>query len=1587
MYRFLCGPVITGNENRNEDSTAMAKDKASKVVPGTVLPTIAQVGANAPMPNSNDSASLSGKPLKLFENSVKNPFKKAIMGDVFGTQRLNGDSNRSMLGMMYRARVQENLLLNRNNKSHLDDKGDNDDDALAGESTEIDITESDNESDDAVQESMNPRQQLASTIRNWSVTPENDGYIIAEGAVHALIALAGLEDNHVKKCVVSALYHLSLRPHNRQSLLHLGAATGVITISMNVNRWKIAKLCALTLRNLSMENNGETVIAKEGGILSLVILAGLKGHRLVPLCAQGLYNLTCVEEHYKGIERVMKALLNLPVTSFDCTRYILRALVNCSRYSWLRLRMIEDGALNAISGVLSTLNQKENKEELTMYILQCLRALSESIGCRGELLAKGVMDLVFQIETICGDYRSFMYIVKVVHNLLSMPNINKNSFELAVSIVCDVIEKSSVDQIVVLQYSAACVSIFTKAQMRGNSSLASKVMVSLNKLVFVQDALTQYYSISSAGFLFFAKSFTGIPSTIIDKLVTSFIEVGPVVAEPTAKQALALSIAKLSQEDSYMEILSRLDLLYPVIDLLVNLLKSRHDDDKSTLIQECMGSAVCRIVLHLSDDIDVTIKETISSCYIDIISSSTSPSVLTIAVGAIRIFGELGIIHEEFLSDNLLLSIARIAIEHKSNIELSRLCCSVLAVFSYDEKSHNVLCTESVLDILFENTKAEDAIIRELVATTLCNISISHNAASHLVSKGVVEVLATLSGGTSEFIQELCAKCICNITSSVSEHKKILESNILHTILMISLVRSVGTDTKCLCAKSLVNLIREENMTYLRTTGVIRVFAALALLPDKNAQYICAKGYMLYSQNEQRVEDVIQRNGAIQSLLSLVKSSSAKTRVIVGLVICNLLTYTIAQASVLAMGGLSVLKIIATIDHDELREATARIIINISHNKALLPLLSKEPIISVLLYTLSKTENAYTYECSLCALCCLAHQEELRRTMVDADTIPCIVQSIISGKINTVKIASEVIRCFCLLSFECDKAKLMLSGNMITGFWVLLKSNLTTKESRAMIIVTIRNMSAEKSIRNKVVHDGAYKLLTTLLDQFEAEISLLSLRATIVTFYNLVQEANIHSVLVTKGIVNNINCIALKQGKNIPGQNGGLFYTQTDIEFITKAINLLASSEVTREVIVQSNLIEIFAVFIDGVNEVSMFEIASAMAKVSSSKQCKEMLVDQGAPELLIHISTTTASLETQSKCSLALGYLSEITKVHQGTVSALLMLSLKKEDSHSDTTDETPIESNGPSKSSNATRRETISTSVAPVRSLKSMLHDGLLGTVKLHQLKNDNSRYSLSKFKAKVSPGTFHIGRHTPKDAEIHSLSGEYTKYMYEIKILPIVSEDCGSSPPLRVNLPLPQVADNRQIDTSDATPPGIAVGSQVQRGKDWPIGNEEDGGENNYGLVWAVNELGSVTVQWPNGKQVNYKYGKQEGQSGNKFYQEVSPIDRNAELSVIFTEKKACPKDTAMENDTTTVICTAETVNTIESEDAVAAKSLDQLTINGTESHDHKRLTAKFMRKTIDDNEGSKKIKRHTVAVVSRSETMTPVNASELPGAAWK
>lgn len=134
---------------------------------------------------------------------------------------------------------------------------------MANQDSQI-LDDNDETSEKEIDDSMHPKHRLALTLKNWSLIPENDTNLMSEGAVHALIALAGLDDNSVRICVASAFFHLSSREHNRPDLIKSGIINGLVNLAMHPTSFKIAKYCTLTFCNLSMCHDEEAAIAENG---------------------------------------------------------------------------------------------------------------------------------------------------------------------------------------------------------------------------------------------------------------------------------------------------------------------------------------------------------------------------------------------------------------------------------------------------------------------------------------------------------------------------------------------------------------------------------------------------------------------------------------------------------------------------------------------------------------------------------------------------------------------------------------------------------------------------------------------------------------------------------------------------------------------------------------------------------------------------------------------------------------------------------------------------------------------------------------------------------------------------------------------------------------------------------------------------------------------------------------------------------------------------------------------------------------------------------------------------------------------------
>jgi hypothetical protein len=501
----------------------------------------------------------------------------------------------------------------------------------------------------------------------------------------------------------------------------------------------------------------------------------------------------------------------------------------------------------------------------------------------------------------------------------------------------------------------------------------------------------------------------------------------------------------------------------------------------------------------------------------------------------------------------------------------------------------------------------------------------------------------------------------------------------------------------------------------------------------------------------------------LQALYNMVKCQSSRTRIRIGTAVCNLLSCPVTNKAAINAGALSVVKIIATMDFEELREATARVIINLAQDESLQDLMLRQPIVEILVLILQQSTN-YTFECAIMAFSCLSQTKLFKSTLVSRGGITALIGTIITGKVCTPLVAEEVCRCLCHLSYNFDNAESMVrNGHLILSMQAIYLSGLCSADTALLITLTMRNLSEAVSARRHLIDQGAFKLLVSIISDFSfSRYCCTIMYSAMVTFvYNLSLVPNLHISLVNQGIMSLLGRICLygtvaekpptvseRRRTKLPtmtevdsdqldtqsvesvaheevfsnaltkfkstdsndythtsGNSADLKpesvasptnrvempprpsllytkdhrksiiqraedtsfeillnFTHNEVNFISKTINLLSQSPACPQAIVDGGVMRIFKALIDGLSEGARAEVAAALANLATCKACREQLVQQGAGELLIALSITSDP-NTQAHCALALGYLSELTKVNDGVVASLLLLSLNMEE------------------------------------------------------------------------------------------------------------------------------------------------------------------------------------------------------------------------------------------------------------------------------------------------------------------------------------
>jgi len=1137
-------------------------------------------------PDSRNPTKLSGSITKAFANI----FQKKICGDIFS----QNNPDEGMAGMMYQSRARP--------IEHADVVEEEKDVAVEADSVEdqkLSITCGDDSDSEKEQGPMNPKQQLVLTIQNWTLNKENDLHVMQEGGVHALIALAGFDDPGLKSCVVNALYNLSKRENNRNELLNIGACAAIITVTLSPRTtWKIARLCALTLSNLSMAGKGgEYIMGKVNVHTALTILMGIRNHKLLPVCAQALYNLTCVNHYYPQLDRVMKALLTLPVMTgkdaFDAVPLQTKALVNCTRFHVMRDRLIEDGSLGVFRDVITGIQRNEgasNRAELIFHVVTSLRCFSETKSCLNDLMSKQAVDLLQQVYRYC-DESSRLLVVKTLRNMMKIVKLFPAViYASGVDIVCGLSEDS--ENVATLQHVACCFHIFTQDNLRGNAKLAVALTRALPKLLQSKDPVTQYYSVATAGNLFFMSLAQDTISSDLEHLVLTFREAARFITDHAATQAVTEAFAKLSQEERFMTILCQHRKICPIIMLLLRT-ADRHMSNLA--IQESCCVAICRFTLRVEPEDLFGFRETVSTLLFRLLgigeplSLSAPPStrhaphrslssvtympldadtavpdvngapsqeqvnVLVACVSSIKALAEQGIYYAEMRGQReFLTKLAHIAAQFRNHALIPRLACATLSIYSFDAQTHPELSTARVMEVLFTLAESEDFTVKELVCTMLCNVSNCVEARPSMLENGVMLRLTELSGTTNELLQELCARCLCNLTCSVDQHAMLIEKKGLDTLLLIALVRSGSNTTKQLAVRAMLNMLNSDaQLDAIVSSGTIAALASLSEINNGLIQTMCARGFLVCSTwSDKSRAELCARHNTLTALFGLLKSGKeTKMTVLVGRAVCNLLADPASRRAVVSAGGLSVLKIIATTTFDELRESTARVIMILVGDKSVHPFLLREPIVSVLVYIL-QDKSSWSLNCAVGAFTSLAQQAEFRPTLIEKGCIPAIVGAVLNGRVTSIAITEEICRILCLLSYETMLVDVMLKGHVLVAMYCLYKGKLCSTYGANMMAITLRNMSggieqervsstdvidvdtpSASAMRacEYIVEQEGFRLLGWLLHDYHLHNPYLY-RSIVITLHNLCKVESLHERMIQQNFMRVLYQVALYSG-------------------------------------------------------------------------------------------------------------------------------------------------------------------------------------------------------------------------------------------------------------------------------------------------------------------------------------------------------------------------------------------------------------------------------------------------------------------------
>ncbi|KAH8071893.1 ubiquitin-protein transferase [Aureococcus anophagefferens] len=651
----------------------------------------------------------------------------------------------------------------------------------------------------------------ANSLASWSTHAENAARLAEEGAVSAALVLSKDENADVRRACATAFKNMSQH----------------------------AELCAQLVKHTAVPAK----LVEDGVVIALMSLMN-QHEELAELCSRGLFNLTCVDQPYMYMERVIKAFVSLASSTMAAVKHVCAAaLCNLSDIKAVRSRIVEEGVVQVV-GLLARGAEARTRRVCAIV----LHSLASTRTCRADMVSKGAVQVLYALSSDV-DTITLHYIASAIIRLaMEDQNLPRLVHEGGVTALCNICLAGARPRA-----SAACPPAIPaiialsrlpepRTRMRCAATLCKLASVEANVGLMVEE---------------------GVVPAFIDMLQTRDQEIVKHCCAALCRLAHEGSSAVTIAEGAVPHVIAGCgegsDAATRQSCCAVLSAVSAHEPCRRPLC--AMGTLGALVALARDRAADDTTR---LRCAVAFANLSHEPTVQgeMVAAGIVPVVAELS---NSYCEENQLYCARALcnlgchagseeAIVKQGGVAALMMICMVRAVSHLTKQ----VCAKALLNLL-------------------CTPAVRENWLPALAKEGLVQACSVLSRLSEEETMRVCASIFCTLSAQGPAGRAPGRAAV-DAAGRLRLMRSRDRTTQVVCGKTACNLLGHvDSQQPAVRAGAVSVLTSLCTLGDPEAEVAAADAYFLIAGDEACRLEMVEAK-VLPVLITNARSPNGPTR-------------------------------------------------------------------------------------------------------------------------------------------------------------------------------------------------------------------------------------------------------------------------------------------------------------------------------------------------------------------------------------------------------------------------------------------------------------------------------------------------------------------------------------------------------------------------------------------------------------------------------------------------------------------------------------------------------------------------------------